>query len=337
VERRGSVLIISLWVMAILAIFAVTIGYQASLNLKLAAYQRDRLKAYYLAEAGIKEAVLELLNDDTPNCDTLQDGWADNEEKFKKITLGDNDDVFATVSFTLNEAGYEKTVFGIVDEDRKININVYGSQGIRLLNELFTSKGLESEAKDGLAQEVMDWINAGLIGAKDTAGAAGASKNNKLRIPEELISILEHFYKDKRLDNDYEDKARQAYSKIKDMITVYTGSQVNINTTSPEVLTILVNSISDSNTEKYAPAFTDDILALRNKKGYFSSLDEIVFDAIKPVEYNTLLGALKEKITVQSKYFKIECTGYAGKTLKHISAIYYRDNNKGQFIYWHEN
>ncbi|MBI5144843.1 MAG: hypothetical protein HZA27_01505, partial [Candidatus Omnitrophica bacterium] len=49
--KKGSVLIISLWILAILVVFAVSLAQRAAASLRLARYQRDGLKAYLLAKA----------------------------------------------------------------------------------------------------------------------------------------------------------------------------------------------------------------------------------------------------------------------------------------------
>jgi len=49
---------ISLWILAILVVFALGLGRRAMMNLRIAKYQKDKLKASCLARAGIKQAIV---------------------------------------------------------------------------------------------------------------------------------------------------------------------------------------------------------------------------------------------------------------------------------------
>ncbi len=48
---------ISLWILAILVVFALGLGRRAMMNLRIARYQKDKLKASCLARAGIKQGI----------------------------------------------------------------------------------------------------------------------------------------------------------------------------------------------------------------------------------------------------------------------------------------
>jgi len=78
--NKGSILMIAMWVMAILVIFTLGLGHRASINLRLAKYQKDRLKAAYLAKAGISKAIAILQEDkntpQTSGYDSLNEIWS---------------------------------------------------------------------------------------------------------------------------------------------------------------------------------------------------------------------------------------------------------------------
>jgi len=54
VKQKASILIIALWVVSILSIFAVALAHRMSGYIKIAGYHTDSLKAFNLAKAGIK-------------------------------------------------------------------------------------------------------------------------------------------------------------------------------------------------------------------------------------------------------------------------------------------
>ncbi len=114
-RKKAQVLIISLWILAILAMLSVSIGRRVSMALRLSRYQKERLRSAYFAQAGINIAIGEI----------EKDKWADNQEKFAKISLDSNINEFATVS-------------SVIDEERKININTATQE---LLTELLNPTG----------------------------------------------------------------------------------------------------------------------------------------------------------------------------------------------------
>lgn len=56
-KRKGQVLIISLWILAILAVLIVGIGHRVSLALRLSRYQKERIKSLYIAKAALNIAI----------------------------------------------------------------------------------------------------------------------------------------------------------------------------------------------------------------------------------------------------------------------------------------
>src|SRR2546428_9403881 len=118
---EGSVLIQVLWTLAILVLLGLALGYTTALDQSLVSYQRDRLTALYLAKAGYVRALVELERAPIPQTDSYLDSWANNPDAFRQTPLGPGN---FTVSYAVTgqdpPAG---VVYGIVDEDRKININ----------------------------------------------------------------------------------------------------------------------------------------------------------------------------------------------------------------------
>ena len=129
-----------------LSVLSVGIGYRVSTGLKLNFAKRSALKAHYLANAGVNLAISEIKKlsiASTP--DTLLDKWADNEDLFKKITINDNTQDFATV----NSADGK---YGVVDEERKININTASKELLTVLLE-----ELDLASPEEVADNILIW------------------------------------------------------------------------------------------------------------------------------------------------------------------------------------
>jgi len=322
---KAQTSLFTMWILIILATLAVSIGHRVSLSLHLSNYQQERLNAFYLAKAGANRAIFEIINDKTPDYDSLTDNWANNEEVFKNITLNNKKDEFAVVS-------HEDTL-GVIDEESKININTASDD---LLSALLIGS---QDYNDALLKDIHIWRG-------DSAPALEADndeyKNFKkapFSNPEELLVVLGHFYRKMGLTN-YTETAQKVFENIKDSITIYTlgsGQEININTVSGETLLIIANAKALTQGQKNSIiSLVGKIISLRDKLGYFRRTEDIVIPelAVGSDEEN-LLNNLKANFIFKSDNFLIEALGNVGKIKGRISVVYNRRNNK--ILYRHEN
>lgn len=223
VNKRGSVLMISLWILTILVVFALGLGQRAIMNMRMAKYQRDSLKASSLAGAGIKRAILEIKKDATPGYDGFYENWCTGKD-------ASGNTIFENISISNDSDG--KFSVHVTDEESKININ---SASKELLTELFAS--LKIQDADSLAELVRDWIDA------DTVTTTGQEdkifKNAPLKANEELVLILDYFYDRAGTPAEARKNAQETFAKVKERISVY-GDNPNINTASEENLVIML-------------------------------------------------------------------------------------------------
>ena len=149
--KKGSILIFTLWVLSFLSIFAIGRSRNVSSQLHFASHLQDRLRAYYLASAGIERAIIELNADEDFKCDNLSEEWA-NSEEFKEMPLGD---------------GYISLY--IKDEAGKININKAPLSILKSMLE--NAAGVEPEEAADIANAIVDWRDIDVIvspgGAED--------------------------------------------------------------------------------------------------------------------------------------------------------------------------
>src|ERR687887_2043510 len=141
---EGSILIQVLWTLALLVLLSLALASTTALDQRLVSYQRDRLTALYLAKAGYLRAVVELERSPRPPADSYLDSWAHNPEAFQRAPLGPGS---FTVSYTA--PGQDRpadVVYGVVDEDRKININTAPKAILARL------PGMTEEIADGLLE-----------------------------------------------------------------------------------------------------------------------------------------------------------------------------------------
>lgn len=329
-REKAQVIVISLWILLILVMLAISISHRVSLSLRLARYQKDSLKAIAMAKAGLNLAIMELEKDlkkdmEEPNAnyDAMNESWVNNEEVFKEITLTTNQNEFATVKYTVLEDDEEKTIFGVQDEERKININTAKQE---LLVGLL--KRFDVQDPELLAANIRAWrgdtdgITEVNTDYKDLGYACKADKFTHIN---ELTLV--------------KGVTLEIYDSLRELITVYGEGKININTASPLVLTLLAEStITDPNAAQSIGSLVTQIVSFREgPDGPFKSEDDIdnFPQRLTEPREQDIFTALTGFLTIKSNYFNIESTGTVGKVNKKITSVYDRANKK--IIFWHEN
>lgn len=318
--KKAQIIIISLWVLVILAMLAISISQRVSLALRLSRYQQNKLKSMYLAKAGINLAINELLKDDK-NCDSLPDKWADNAELFKEITFGGDKDGFASVSY-INWEGRE--VFGVIDEESKININ---KSEQALLEVLLYKTGIANFAE--LAENICAWRGGG--GATVDYGDLGyPNKAAKFSNTQELILV-----------KGFKDMPQESYDKLKGLITVYgSGSgKVNINTADSQVLEVLIEyskkKLQDQGNSEHDPGdLLARIIQARPFLGTGDFNERIKNQGSPGAGQINILNELDSLIDFKSSCFSIHSGGKIKNVNSEIHCIF--DREKEKIVYWHE-
>lgn len=316
---------ISLWILAILVVFALGLGHRAAINLRLAKYQRDRLKTTCLAKAGINKAIAVLKKDIAPDSptkdyDSLLETWATGEDN------GNN--IFKDIEI-VKDSGEKFTLY-IMDEESRININ--NASGDLLVALLTEKSGVEvGQDASKIAGLIRAWRGEDMgVPDIDTSNF----KKSAFSAPEELLLVLNYFYKDNA------ENAKAVYFKLKDYITAYpaiTDSKpLNINTASEGILRILANSVGADET-----CINSIIAQIKSRisdpnLGPFKNKDEISLKFSGVDLCSNFFEKMKESLSVNSDFFTITSQGKVDNITKNIIAIYDR-SGEGKIVYWHEN
>jgi len=315
-QRKAQVLIIFLWILTTLAILTVSLADRIALVLKYTQTRRDMLKASFLAYAGMNRGIAELKQDmkqNNPNYDGLTETWADNEDKFAKIQLTDNPEEYATIK---NETGK----FGMIDEDRKININKAPKNLLLALLEYYNIAS---------AQEIVDniliWRESLPYNSEDYESLGYLPKAKPFANIAELMLV-------KGIEEE-------DFKKIAKVITVYGDEKININTAAPEVIEIFCRYVAKQNNyveedvQPSAKNVADEFTVLRNDKLTFKDNSEIISNLSEAKEV-TIFAELKNDTKLKSDHFLIEVTGNAGKIKTKVAAVYNRALKR--FESWYE-
>ncbi|MCH6545890.1 MAG: general secretion pathway protein GspK, partial [Deltaproteobacteria bacterium] len=287
-SNDGSILMVVLWILAFLVLLGLGLGYSTSIDQRLVGYQRDRLMALYLAKAGYYRALAELEQDPTPKIDSYLDTWSHNPEAFHEAKLGEGN---FTVSYPVREEdGSEGVIYGIMDEDRKVDVN-FASQAV-----LLRLPGMTDEIVDA----VLDWRAK----HKGLGESLGEVKDKTFEVLEDIWLL--------------EGMTPEAYQTLRPFITVYTDGKVNLNSAPREVLTAfnmeedLVNKLLRFRKGLDNVRGTEDDQSFASLGGVVQQLNAFV-EPLTPKEAAQLTSLISQsRLKVSSSVFRIHSKGAVG-------------------------
>lgn len=229
--EQGSVLICVLWSLFFLSALAVAIYASIAPQIDLVGRLKDRPRLSCLAQAGVQRARAVLQEDETESYDALNDAWADNEEAFREIGLGDEG--YFSVSYEAGDGSSpdEEIRYGLMDEERKLNVN---KASFEVLKQFFESVGEATAQEAGdIADAILDWVdtddepreNGAEEGYYASLQPAYPCKNKEFQVVEELLLVKA--------------MTQEVFDKVKEYVTVYSSGTVNLNTAGKPVLQAL--------------------------------------------------------------------------------------------------
>ncbi|MDD4957072.1 MAG: type II secretion system protein GspK [Candidatus Omnitrophica bacterium] len=332
---KGSILILSLWTVVFLTFIAVMLGGSAGTGIRFSGRIEDISISYDLASSGMLYAIRTIAAgklDTSPSTDALNDQWANDPSIFGEVKLGEGSYGFAYDKKD-DSSGQVLTYFGMVDEERKLNLNYADREEIvRLLLEL---TDMDQVRATELAASIIDWrdVDDILYNTVDSASERAAYVRAALA----YAPANENFHELGQLMfvNGMDPKV---FVRIRDYVTVHSTGRININTATAEVL-VAIGLSSD---------MADKVKLFRaGQDGTEGTYDDNVFTSVNKVSgdlegHFALTDAEKDEITrfvatgklsVRSDNFMAVCTGHvagAGTSGKVISVF---DRN-GNIKYW---
>ncbi|MFH2137148.1 MAG: hypothetical protein ABII88_01400 [Candidatus Omnitrophota bacterium] len=311
---NGSVLILVLWMLGLLTVFAVYLGIGVRQKLDFLNRLETRNKLSLIAEAGVKKAIAEIGNMDVErSVISLGEPIFNNEAVFSQskiaegwFTVGYNcrpDDFHAYGS-----VGDEKEMmFGVRDAAGNINLNFANrNELIRLLQ---SAAGVEAYMADQIASSIVDWRD------RDSMSAPNGAEDNYYQGLKEPYDCKDDLFTTQEELCYVRGMTRGIFEKIEPYITVFGSGQVNINT-APK---IVLNSLGLSNRlvtkillfrcgEDKIPATADDRV-FNSSSSVMAELSQMY--SLTPSEAAELSNLVSQgRITVNSGVFLIQSTAF---------------------------
>ncbi len=331
-KKRGSILIIALWSLCLLSIFAVVLGSGVRQKISLAHRIDERSKLRLIAEAGVKRAITELrkASEDTP--DSLSDNWRNSKSIFKKVRVGEGT-FSVSYEYFNDDTKVTELRYGIVDEESKININTASSAVLRRLFRIIFE--FDATGAQELAASIIDWrdsdseLSIPLGSAEDrdyrNSQFPYEAKDAEFEVVEELLLV--------------NGMTVDLFERLKNYITIYGSGNININTASSGILSVL-------GLRKY---IVDRIILFRQgDDGITGTNDDNIFDAVSSIvpvlsgifefsesEIAELNAISDQNLTTNSSNFTIESTArLENKKGKHqVRCVV---DERGKILYWRE-
>ena len=317
-KKNGQIFVVALWVLMILTTLVLSLGHRVSLGLHLSRYHKDRFQAGLLARAAVNRAIAEIKHDEDVDVDSMRDSWADNKVLFEKMVVSAASPGYAAVSYIEPDDLLQEEHFGVVDEERKININAAPKQLIiALMQELGVP--LAEEA----ANAILIW--RGDIPDKDRVydKLGYPAKADSFENLSELSLVAGLSAEDVR--------------KLQPWFSVF-GPQtpsVNINTVSRRTLSVIGRYAAEE--AKIKPEVADSVVMkivdLRAQKGYFKDTGDLSTVYSGDDETN-LMNRLLSLFVFKSNFFLIRATGDVHRVKRECRVVF--DRKEGKIVYFHE-
>lgn len=240
-SRDGAALIVAVWVILLMTILISSMAFDMQVEANVAGYQRKRLKAQYLARAGMEWATAVLSRRVTENPD--EDLQLQPQQDEKLVVASINLARGVGVSGVEREFGEGKFIVDILPEESRRNVNILTEEDWR---EILDQAGVENTRWPELIDCFYDWIDEGdthrLNGAETDdpyyADKEYEVKNAPLDTVDELL-MVKGFDRSILYGGPSKEDEKVMYNGIAGWLTTWGDGKINVNTASREVLMTL--------------------------------------------------------------------------------------------------
>jgi type II secretory pathway component PulK len=295
-RSRGYALIVAMIVLVFLTTMVSTITITLMSDSHTTLETQQRLAVLYAARAGLEVATATLMADSQPDIDTLAAKWAGDKDGETQVAFGPD----MTFEVYRKDEATGNRMPGIVDEERKLNINKATPAQLSQLLQMTPDYSGKPEEADTIVKAIV-------ARRKDRPFASVGELAAVEGVTHKLISIS--------------CKDKGAPAGIRSLLTVYGDGKINVNTAPVAVLALidgldepLAKEIVDCRSDKEGSGAIKNIDEI---KGYPSISDEV-------------FGKIRSQITVTSRHFTIRSVGRlndAARPVREVRQIVRRDKD----------
>ena len=298
-------------------------------SMRLMSRFQDELKSQYIAHSAARYAASIIAKDETTDFDGTGEIWFNDEYKFRGQSFGEGEFTISNETYDW-ASGQMKVRYGVIDENKKINLNTADKNMLKALFEVAAK--LEEGAAREFADVIMDWrdtdSNRRPFGAEKYDYMAG---ENSYECPDAPFQSIEELQLLKGM-------TPEIYELIAPYVTVFGDGQINLNTASPVVLSTMgiseqaVNYIYAARIGGDSVEGTEDDTLYNSPAAAISSFSDFI--AIEDVTKLAELNSAKV-LGVKAEAFSFMITSVIDQT-RGILKIDCVIDRKGNILSWFE-
>ena len=365
--EKGIALMIVLWVLTLLSVMVFEFSYTMRLEATVTRNFKEGANSYYLAQAGINRAVIEIVKSkssvkkfkgskETMVKDKKEDEIEEAEEESKEWKPREE-----PYSFPFAEGECEVK---IGDEGSKINLNWVAKEAKKnrklLTDILEKSCGLEGEQRDTIADSIIDWVDKDhshlLNGAEDdyyeSLEDSYECRDGSFVVTEELLlvrGVTEEIYYGKKPFSEEGDEFEEKAS------TYFTGGEEWGNVEEErgmtqglsEIFTVFSSKTSlkiNINDAPYGLLMSVSGMTGEVARRIIELRREEEFENINDVRLKTLpnYSQIASNITVDpTNFYRVEACGRVAdssvkRTINAVIELTMKKRDKYAIVYWQE-
>ena len=320
-KKQGAALLVSLWVLIILALIVGSFSFQVALEGMLVSRKKKQFKAEMLARSGVDYA--RAIIEQNQRARELEiEALEDDPDLFMQSALYVQRGLSTTSNITITNMG----TFSVTIESAENGRNVNTLNRLQWI-EIFEMANVPSTEWDSLIDCLEDWIDEG-----DLHGLNGAEsddpyyeeqgypvKNGPLDSVEELLLIKN--WNESILYGKSADDEGDAIYGIADLLTVWGDGKVNLNSATTNVLL------------SYAEYEGWELEGVLESRKGLDGIEGTLDDGLRSIDE---VNADGEKFKLQSTFLKVTSIGNAGDTAYRIEVIMQLQGARPLVVYWNE-
>lgn len=336
--RRGSALVVVLWVIGLLAILVGSFAFDAHLEARLTSYCRKRTKADYLARSGLEIAELLMAKSLDERGKSAEASAAEGEDRWREPAR--------RLAAGLAATGIEESLgegvirLDLVPEPARRNVNLLKEDDWERILEL---GGLPEDRWPVLVDSFMDWLDR-----DDQPRADGAetddyyttlkpgyrARNGNLDTVEELL-LVRGFDRSilfgEPVATNRPDRQAAPLIGIADLLTTYGDGKVNVNAASMRVLQTLPDV-----DEVVAGAIVEERES--GERGGVAEGEQASFKDVSDLyrRIPDLPPALRNHVTTDSAIYRITSAGIVGGVRRQVWCIARYADKRLTILRWRE-
>lgn len=324
-KRRagGAIVLLAAWGLFLLAALAGAVMVRVSAGLDVARRVEMRVEggARLLAGAAWAASVVAA---DTNGWDAEVESWAADDARFRRVPVGED-----AVSIVRGADSRGQALYGLADEERRVNLNEAPEDLVRHLLEL--AGEVDASRAREIATCIIEWKDENKNPLKGEAGTARSGRVSSIGL---RFGSVQEVALVKGMDEDL-------WRRIEGHCTVYGGGRVNLNTAGPVVLAALARTAARDSSPEACEALVARIGRFRAAGRVFESMAQAPnelggFEALGGDEA-WIFRRMLNMMTVSSLAFRGRVLVLGGEQEEAVRlAEFVFDRDRGTMEFWHE-